>query len=114
MPLFFGVEAEVFKQEHFAGFEIGGSFSSVGAIGSKLHVAAECLGHCVLDLGERVFGVDLAFGLAHVAHDDERAAVGEDLFEGGEGTADAGVVGDVAIFVEGHVEVNADDGFLYR
>ena len=86
--------------------------SWVGAVGGEFHVGAECLGHIVLDLGEGEFGVDFAFGLAHVRHEDEAAAVGQDFLEGGEGTADAGVVRDVAVFVQGHVEVNAHDRLL--
>ena len=38
-------------------------------------------------------------------HDDQAAAVGEDLLECGERTADTGVVGDVAVLIEGHIEV---------
>ena len=45
-------------------------------------------------------------------HDDEGTAVAQNFLEGGEGAADAGVIGDVAVVVEGHVEVNADDGFF--
>ena len=45
-------------------------------------------------------------------HDDEAAAIFEDFLEGGQCTADTGVVGDVTVFVQGHIEVNAYDGFL--
>ncbi len=47
-----------------------------------------------------------------MAHDDEAAAVGEDFLECGERTADTGVVGDVAVLVQGNVEVNAHNCLL--
>ena len=34
------------------------------------------------------------------------------FFKSGQRAADTGIVGDVAVFVEGHIEVNANDGFL--
>ena len=72
----------------------------------------ERFGYVVLDLREGELGIDFAFGLAHVAHDDKASAISEYLLQGGEGAADTGVVGDLAVLVERHVEVNADDGFL--
>ncbi len=112
LAFFFGVEAEVFEQEHLAGLEVGGHVVGGGAVFGESYVGAEGLGNGVLNLAERHFGVHLAFGLAHVRHDDERTVVVQDFLEGGEGTADAGIVSDVAVLVEGHIEVNADDGLL--
>ena len=45
-------------------------------------------------------------------HDDKGAAACEHLFEGGHRCADAGVVGDLEILVEGDVEVHADYGLF--
>ena len=38
--------------------------------------------------------------------------VSEHLFEGGECTADTGIIGDLAILVEGHIEIHANDRAL--
>ena len=43
------------------------------------------------------------------AHDNEAATIVEDFFESGEGTTDTGIVSDVTVFVQRHVEVNAND-----
>ena len=66
---------------------------------------AESLGHGILDLKKGEFGVYLAFGLAHVRHDDEAAAILEDFFKGGKGATDTGIIGDVAVLIQRHVEV---------
>ena len=47
-----------------------------------------------------------------MAHNDKSTTVGEDFFESREGAADAGIVGYVAVFVQRHIEVNANDGFV--
>ncbi len=112
LAFFLGIEAEVLEQESLAGLQSGSHVSGGSAVGSELYVGAESLGYGVLDLRERHLGVHFAFGLAHVAHDDERTAVSEDFLEGGESTADTGIVGDVAVLVQGHIEVNAYDGFV--
>ena len=111
LTFFFGIEAEVFEQKHFAGLQGCGCFLCFGAVGGERHGGVERSGYGFFDLTERELGVHLAFGLTHVAHDDKRTAVGKHLLEGGERTADAGVVGDVTILVEGHIEVHTYDGF---
>ena len=112
LAFLFGIETEIFEQQHFAGLEGCRSFLCFGAVGSKGNGSFERCGYGLLDSTEGELGVDFAFGLAHVAHDDESAAIGKNLFEGGEGAADAGVVGDFSFFVEGHIEVYADDSLL--
>ncbi len=47
-----------------------------------------------------------------MAHYDKRAAVGEYFFEGGKSSADTGIVGDVAVFIQRHIEVYAYDSFF--
>ncbi len=71
LTLFFGIEAEVFEEEHLTGFKSLGLIEGLAAVFGKFHFGAECLGYGILDLAEGELGVDLAFGLAHVAHDDE-------------------------------------------
>src|SRR5580658_3876459 len=49
---------------------------------------------------------------AEMAHEDRFAAVGEDLFDGGDGGADAGVVGNIVFVIKRDVEVDPDEGFF--
>ena len=45
-------------------------------------------------------------------HNDEATTVSEYLLESGECTADTGIIGDLAILVEGHIEIHANDRAL--
>jgi len=47
-----------------------------------------------------------------VRHEDSGTAVGEDLLQSGEGTADTGVVCDLTILIEGYVEIYTYDCLL--
>jgi hypothetical protein len=47
-----------------------------------------------------------------MAHQDDAAAVFEDLFDGGDGRSDAGVVGYLEGIVEGDIEIHPDKGFF--
>lgn len=109
LALLFGVEAEVFEHQRLARFERRSGLGGLGAVGSEFDGHAQLFAHGADDLAQRELGVDLAFGLAHVRHDDEAAAVGEHLFQRGKRPADAGVVGDFTVFIQRHVEVHADD-----
>ncbi len=115
LAFFFGIEAEVFEQEHLAGLE-GGSQRRrrQRSRGANCTSVPRALATASLIWPSRHFGVHFAFGLAHVAHDNERTAVFEDFLKGGESAADTGVVGDVSVLVQGHIEVNAYDGFSGR
>ena len=97
--LLLGVETQVFEQHHLAGFHVpahlGGLLAHAVAGEGDLH--AEILLDGRNDLFERVFGIGILLGTAHVRHD------------GGHCGADAGVVRHFALLVEGHVEVHADN-----
>ena len=112
LALLFGVEAQVFKQEHLARLQGGSGLLSLGAIGGKLHLHAKLFAHGVYNLAQRHLGVHLALGLAHVAHDDECATLGQHLLQRRQCTANAGVVGNFTVFIKRHIEVHADDHFL--
>ena len=60
------------------------------------------------DLHGGVAGDALFIGSAHVAHEDELAALFDHIFDGGESALDTGIVFDHAFFNR-HVEVNAHD-----
>ena len=117
--LFFGVEAEVFEQEGLAGFEVGGHLAgdgadAVGGEGDVLVVAEDVVEEAakVIDEGAEAHGVDgFALGAAEVRAEDDLGLVAEGVLDGGEGLADAGVVGDDAV-LEGDVEVDADEDAL--
>jgi hypothetical protein len=114
--LFFGVEAEVFEQEWLAGFEVGGHLAgdladAVRGEGYVFVVAEDVVeeGAEVVDEGAKAHGLDgLAFRAAEVGAENDFGFVAEGVLDGGEGLADAGVVGDDAVF-EGDVEVDADE-----
>ena len=112
LAFLFRIEAEVFEKENLAGLERCGHVGGSHAVGGELNVGTKSLCNGIFNLRERHLGVDLAFGLAHVRHNDERTAVGKHFFQCGEGTTDTGVVGDVAILVEGHIEVYTYDSLL--
>ena len=53
-------------------------------------------------------------GAAQVAHQDDAAAVVEDLFNGGDGGPHAGIVRDFELIVQGNVKIHPDQGFFIR
>ena len=116
---FFGVEAEVFEKEGLAGLEVvghlGGDFAY--AIGGEGYVfifvedVVEEVTKMVHDGAEAHGGDGLALGAAEVRAEDDFGVAAERVLDGGESLADAGVVGDLAIF-EGDVEVDSDEDAL--
>ena len=106
-----GVEAEILEQQGLARLE-GGHFGlGLLAVGGELHRSAEALGHMIHDMLEGEL-VGHALRTAEVGHDDEGAATGEHFLEGRHGPADAGVVRNFELLVEGNVEVHAHDRLL--
>lgn len=107
---FLGVEANVFEEADLAVFEGVGALGDFGAdnIGEKGDVLDEELGQASGDGGESEFGVFLAFWPSEVAAQDDACALGEEVFDGGEGFGDAAVVGDVAVF-DGDIEIASNE-----
>ena len=108
---FFRIETEVFEQKHFTGFERSSGIGGFCAVGGELDGASKSSGHSIGNLAQRQFGVHFAFRLTHVRHQNEGATIVQDFFQCGNGTANAGVVGDFTTVVQGHVEVDAHQGF---
>ena len=107
----FCIEAQVFEQQHFARLEGCRLGISLLAVRSELHRHAEIL----LDAGDNMFEREFFGGTlrpAEVRHDDQGAAACEHFFQGGDGSPDAGVVGNLELIVQRNVEIDADDGFL--
>jgi len=112
LALLFRVEAGVFEHEDVAGFHGGDFFVGVGAVGGEGDRFAEHFGEVFGDGLEAEIGFIAFFGrAAEVAHQDEAAAVVEDVFDRGEGAGDPGVVFDDPFF-DRNVEVHAHDNAL--
>ena len=60
----------------------------------------------------REFGDYLPLGSAHVAHQDDPRALFDEVADRGQGRSDPSVVGDLAVLVEGDVEVHPDQNPL--
>ena len=117
----FGVEAEIFEQQHFAVFQLVGELAgeiadAVGREGDIDLLADGVVEHdteAVHDGAKAVFGIGLALGTAEVGAEYDLAAMPEYELNGGEGLTDARVVEDFgAVIREGHVEVDADQHML--
>lgn len=107
--LLLNVEAEVLEEDDGAGLGVVDNLLDLGAdrVGGK----GDGLAQELLELGdnglERVLLVGGAVGAAEVGHEDDGlGAVLEGILDGGEGTDDALVVGDVLVGVERDVEVD--------
>src|SRR5208282_4974903 len=113
---FFGVEAEVLKQQGLAFLELERHLFGLGpdALGAEADVFAArqfLVEHHAETLGdgfETQLWIRLAFGTAQVRREDEARAVTQSVLDGGQGFADAGVVHDAAV-VERDVEVDAHE-----
>ena len=111
LAFFLGVEAEVLEEESLTRLQGRSLLVRLLAVGGELDGNAQALGHVVHDVAQGELRIHL-LGTSEVGHDDDGAALLEDLLEGRHGPADAGVVGDVEVLVEGNVEVDSHDGLL--
>ena len=110
--LLLGVETQVFEQHHLAGLQVLGHFGRLvaHAVACESDFGTEHLLDGADNLTERVFGVGILLGTSEVRHQNDRTACVEHLFDRRRSRPDAGVVRHVALLVEGHVEVHADNG----
>ena len=110
---FLDVEAEIFEQNHVAGFGLGagGLDFRADAVVQELHRAAEQFWSASATGLRREFFDALAIGPAEVAHQHDGAALVERVFDRRQRGLDALGVGDGAgDFVLRHVEIHADEG----
>ena len=107
------VEARVFEHEHFTRLERGRSFFRLraGGIAGELDGRVDQRRQVVGGHLHAEFRVRPAFGAAQMAHEDYGCAVFEQVVDGGQGGADAGVVADLSI-AQRYIEVNPDEGFF--
>ena len=112
--LLFGVETQVFEQHHLARLQFAGHLGRLVThrVAGEKHLAAEPRFDGGDDLRKREFRVVILLGASQVRHQDYRAAALEHLFDGWDSRPDAGVVCHTSLRVEGHVEIDTDDGAL--
>ena len=106
------IEAEVLQKQSLTWLQCGNLCVGIGAVGSKLHLHAEVCAYVLNNLCERKFFLHLALWLAHVAHHDECATVGEHLLQCRQSTLDTGLVGYNTILIQWHVEVHTNNCLL--
>ena len=108
-----GIETGVFKQHCLAGLELGSHLAGLGTygVGSERNVLTEQLGKSCGYGSQRVLGVDLSLGLAHVGAEDHGCTVREQIFNGGNCLDDSLIGGDHAI-LERNIEVTAHKNFF--
>ena len=111
---FFLVKTQVIEQQHLAGLQrrrFPGRFVAEH-VAAPLHVAAILLLQVQEQAFERKLLLGAALGPAQVREQHHRAAIVQDFHHRRRGHADAGIVGDVQVFIEGHVEIDAHHGAL--
>ena len=114
---FFFVKTQIFQQQHLAGSHHAKGKQGLLAntiVGKKhMGIAAQQflqVGHQVLKAAF-VFGA--IFGASQMTHQNHFAAVGQYFFDGGYGGGHARIVGNgQGGFVEGHVKIDPNQGFL--
>jgi hypothetical protein len=122
---FLFVEAKIFEQEGLARLQVadhlGGDVAdTVGGEGYVFVVAddvVEELAEAIDDGAKAHGGDDLALGTSEVRAEDDSGLAAEGVLDGGDGLANARVVGDarvaaVAVGCERHVEVDTDEDAL--
>ena len=111
LTFFLGVITQVLQEECFTGLQgIGLGLGFLAVVG-ELDGNAQAFADAAHDVLEAELGIHF-LGAAQVGHDDEGTTFCEHLLEGGHGPADAGVVRDLEVFVEGNIEVYAYDGLF--
>ena len=108
----FGIETEVLEHEYLARLEGCSLILCFRAILSELNGTTERCGNSIFNLAEAELSRYLAFGFAHMAHNDKCTSFVENVLEGRQRTADTGVVCDLAIFIQRYVEIYTYDRFF--
>ena len=108
----FRIETEVLEQQYLTRFECGSFVLRFSAVVSELNRTAERSGYSVYNLAEAEFSLYFTFRFSHVAHDNERTALLQDVLEGRECSTNTGVVSDFTILVQRYIEVHADNRFF--
>ena len=112
--LFLGVETEVFEQQHLSGFQRSGLLGSffAHAVAGEIDFHAQTGFDSRDDVLQRELVFRAFFRTSQVRHQNGGTAFGQHLLDGGDRRTDAGIVGNFEFFVQGHVEVHADNRAL--
>ena len=112
--LFSFVITEVFEQQNFAGLEVSSSFFCFGAyaVSSPFYIFAEEFGEMLYEVLRGELRLTSFGRTANMAGQDYSCAVIEQVVDGRQGANHTGVVGDVLMFIERNVVVNADKYFF--
>ena len=105
------IEAEVLEKQGLTRLEGGSLCISSLAVVCELNGNAKAFAHVGDDVFQGKFRIYL-LGTAEVAHNDKGTAAGEHLLESRNGPADAGVVGNFEVFVQGDIEIDTDYCFF--
>ena len=114
----FGMKAQVFQQQHLAGFKLSSHFAGdfADAIGRKGHVhilaqfLIEQLAQPFYHRAQRILGIRLALGAAQVRGQNHLGLAAQGVDDGRQRGHNARVVGDCrAVFGERDVEIDADE-----
>ena len=119
--LFFGVEAQVFEEQHLPGFELArelgcdlaDAIGREGDVEGLADLMVEQHAQAVDDGAQAVLRIDFALGTAEMRGEDHLRLMSESVLNGRQRFADASVVGDLrSVFAEWDVEINADEYML--
>ena len=108
----FRIETEVLEQQYLTRLERSSLSLCFGAVLSELNGTTQRSSYSVFDLTETELSLYFTFRFTHVAHDDERTALIQDVLQGRQRTADTGVVCDLTILIQRYIEVNTYDRLL--
>jgi len=112
--LLLGVEADILQESYITVVHLGqgGTNRDTDAVRDQGDGLAEELGEAGSDGSHRELGLVAALGSAKVGGEEDLGTLLDEVFDGGDGTSDAGVIGDLSLLVEGDVEVSANKNSL--
>ncbi len=112
LAFLFRIETQVLQEQHLARFQGSRLVLCLCAVVSKLNRTAESSSHSVYNLAQAELSLHFAFRLTHVAHDDERTTLIQDVLQRRQRTTDTGVVSNLTILVQWHIEVHTYNRLL--
>ena len=83
-------------------------------VGAKGHSFSRSRARRFATGAREFFGSTFPFGRADVGADDDPRSLIQKIVDGGQGRPDAGVVDDVSLVIERHVEIDAQENPLAR
>ena len=114
LALLLGVEAQVLEQQHLSGLQRSGLFRGLvaHAVVGEVDFHAQTGFDAGNDVPQRELGLGALFRTSQMRHQNDGAALFEHFLDRRDSGADARVVGNFQLLVQGHVEVDADNRAL--